>query len=233
MLSSRRLFLLLAWLLMPSSLHAGMPSMHLTELAVARMEAISFFIAAFALSALLLRWAWNTLARDFAWMPRLRYLQAVAVLVVSGLFVHVALSLIAGARELMTPGAWVRTGVTQQLAPPERDPTLWLETARIQALENLRDRLWQEALAHEGRLPANREASGVPANLWSGIHPDDEPLGYVPDRVIDQGSRIVAFEPDAFGATRFALLQDGRVIRLSATDLAQRLRAELNGSEMP
>ncbi len=233
MLLPRRLLLFFVWTLLSSRAHAGMTSFHLTELAGARLEAISFFLAAFALSALLLRWAWNTLARDFAWMPRLRYRQAVAVLVVSGLFVHVALSLIAGARELMTPGAWTRTGAAHQLAPPEREPKLWLEAARIQALELLRDQLWQEALAQESRLPANREASAIPSHFWSGIHPEGEPLGYVPDRLIDQGNRIVVFEPDAFGATRFALQQDGQVIRLSAADLVQRLRAEYNGSETP
>jgi hypothetical protein len=36
----------------------------------------------------------------------------------------------------------------------------------------------------------------------------------------------VAYEPDAYGATRFALLSNGEVIRLSAKELAGRVQNE-------
>ncbi len=213
--------------LLPGAVRAGMPSFSLTEVAEARLDAISFFLLAFALSALLLRWAWNVLAREFAWMPRLRYLQAVAVLVVSGLFVHVALSLIAGARELMTPGAWMRTGATHRLATPERAPAAWLESGRRLALERLRDALWDYAARHDGALPRDREDPAIPPALWSGMHPLGTPLAYLPGRSPASGERLLAYESDdAYGPVRFALLTNGDVIRLPATELTERIRRE-------
>lgn len=206
---------------------AGMPSFSLTEIAEARLDAISFFLVGFALSALLLKWAWNLLARDFGWLPRLRYHHALAALVVSGLFVYVALSLIAGARELMTPGAWVRTGSTHQLATPEQQLKAWLESARRTALEHLRDQLWAYAAEHEGQLPSHRLDPAIPESAWSGVHPQREPYGYVPGRRPGTGTAIVVFEPDAYGAVRFALSEDGEVIKPTPGALAQRMTAEI------
>jgi hypothetical protein len=206
---------------------AGMPSFSLTEVAEARLDTISFFLFAFALSALVLRGAWNVLARDFAWMPRLRYPSALAVLVVSGLFVYVALSLIAGARELMTPGAWVRTGSTHRLATPERDPKPWLEAARRTALENLRDNLWEFAAVNEGALPPHRLDEAIPQSNWSGVHPLGEPYGYIPGGRPGEGSRVIVFEPDAYGPFRFALQENGTVVKLTAAELSARLHQEV------
>jgi len=212
---------------LPGVVRAGMPSFSLTEVAEARLDAISFFLLALALSALLLRWAWNVLARDFAWMPRLRYLQAVAALVVSGLFVHVTLSLIAGARELMTPGAWVRTGATHRLARPERAPTTWLESGRRLALERLRDALWAYAAQHDGALPPERDDAAVPPAIWSGLHPQGTPLAYLPGRAAATGEQLLAYEADeTYGPIRFALLSNGEIIRLPADELTERIRRE-------
>lgn len=204
----------------------GMTSYSLTEVAETRLDSISLFLIAFAFSALILRWAWNLLARDFAWMPHLSYLQALAALVVSGLFVYVALSLIAGARELMTPGAWVRTGSTHRLATPERDPKPWLNAGRQAALEQLRDQLWEYATENEGTLPANRMDRAIPESAWIGIHPQGEPYGYVPGVQPGGGSRILVFEPDSYGSIRFVLQEDGDIVKLSASELATRLLEE-------
>lgn len=210
-----------------------MPSISLTEVAEARLDAISLFLVAFALAAWILLKAWNRLARDFAWMPRLRYRGALAALVVSGLFVYTAMSLIAGARELMTPGAWVRTGSTHRIAYPERDPKPWLESGRRLALEHLRDLLWIHAAAHEGALPGNRSDGTIPESAWSGVHPADEPLAYVPGRRPGEGAAIVVYEPDAYGPVRFALQEDGAVVKLSPADLRKRLVDETIPQEAP
>lgn len=212
---------------LPPPVLAGMTSFSLSEMAEARLDAVSLFLVAFALAAWLLLVSWNRLARDFAWMPRLRYGAALAVLVVSGLFVYAAMSLIAGARELMTPGAWVRTGSTHRIAYPERDPKPWLESGRRLALEHLRDLLWTHATAHDGTLPGNRYDDAIPESAWTGVHPANEPLAYVPGRRPGAGSAIIAYEPDAYGPVRFALLEDGSVVKLSPTELRQRLAEEV------
>ena len=87
-----------------------MISPRLTDVARARLDSISFFLAIYVLCAVLFRWVWNVLARDFAWMPRLTFKKSLAVLVVAGLFMYFILTMISGARELLTPGAWARNG---------------------------------------------------------------------------------------------------------------------------
>jgi hypothetical protein len=201
---------------LPSLGHTGMPSISLTEAAGARLDVISFFLVGFLLSALLLKWGWNLLAADFSRLPKLRYKHALGLLLVSSLFLYVVLTMISGARELMTPGAWVKSGATYQLATPERDPKPWLDSARLNALENLRDALWKYAREHDGRLPLDREVPEIPPALWRGIHPEGDVLAYIPGAEMGKGTRVVAYEPESFGPRRAVLMSDGSVVIISA-----------------
>lgn len=216
---------------MPGVAQAGMPSISLTEAAGARLDVISFFLMGFLLCALLLKWAWNLLAADFPRLPPLRYKHALGLLLVSSLFLYVVLTMISGARELMTPGAWVKKGATYQIATPDRDPNPWLDSARLAALENLRDALWKYAREHDGKLPAHREIPGIPAAAWKGIHPEGDPLAYVPGALAGKGSRVVAYEPDSFGAKRAVLMSDGSVAIISAYELQKRVVITLQSSK--
>jgi len=113
---------------------AGMPAALPSDVALVfrlndepyqRFQAISFFLLGIAVSAWALRGLWNFLARDFVRLPRLSYLKALVVVILWGLLFVIVLTMISGARELMTPGAWKKTGVTYTLdnAPsPERSP---------------------------------------------------------------------------------------------------------------
>jgi hypothetical protein len=53
---------------------------------------------------------WNSLQRDFPRLPRLSFSRALAGVVLWGLLFIIVLTMISGARELMTPGAWQRQG---------------------------------------------------------------------------------------------------------------------------
>ncbi len=109
---------------------AGMPSplptdvaktLRLTEAAEMRLEAISFFVAVLLVSPLLVRWLWNSVARDFPRMPRITYGKSLALVVIWGLLFLVVLTMIAATRELMTPGAWQKQGLLYKL-PPSQSP---------------------------------------------------------------------------------------------------------------
>ena len=94
---------------------AGMPTITLSDVATLRLSGISFFIALILLVAWFIRFMWNYLRRDFQWLPQLNYRRSLALVVLLGLCFNVVLLMIAGTRELMTPGAWEKHGTTYQL----------------------------------------------------------------------------------------------------------------------
>jgi len=94
---------------------AGMPSWDLTDIAKARLDAISFFLAMLLAMALLVKLLWNHLGKDFPRLPRITYFRAAARVTLWGLLFLLILTMISGARELMTPGAWDKRGSTYEL----------------------------------------------------------------------------------------------------------------------
>ena len=85
-----------------------------------RREAISFFIVVLLLSPLAVRWLWNTVARDFPRLPRITYGKSLGLVVIWGLLFVVVLTMIAAARELMTPGSWQKQGLLYKLPANQR-----------------------------------------------------------------------------------------------------------------
>ena len=87
----------------------------LSNLALLRIDAISFF----AFSLLGIAWAiqrvWNSFAKEFPALPRISYLRSLGLMGLWGLLFMLVLTMISGARELMTPGAWKKNGFTYQL----------------------------------------------------------------------------------------------------------------------
>src|SRR5262245_27441849 len=98
-----------------------MPSPQLSDVAAMRLEAISFFAAVFLLATKVVQWLWNGLRADFPRLPRLSYGRALGLVALWGLLFVVVLTMISGARELMTPGAWEKVGLTYKLAPKPDD----------------------------------------------------------------------------------------------------------------
>ena len=94
---------------MPSSSKA------ITRLAAARLETISFFLLVFFVSAWVIQRIWNGLSLDFPRLPRLSYGRSLGLTTLWALLFMVVLTMISGARELMTPGAWKPDGATYRL----------------------------------------------------------------------------------------------------------------------
>ena len=93
---------------------AGMPVITLSDVATLRLSGISFFIGLILLAAWCIRLLWNYLRRDFPRLPLLSYGRALALVLLLGLCFNIVLLMISGARELMTPGAWEKHGITYQ-----------------------------------------------------------------------------------------------------------------------
>ena len=168
---------------------AGMPGIDLTDAARVRLDAVSFFLAAFFLCAALGWGCWNLLRRDFPKLPRLSYGRAVAATALWGLAFGLILTMISGARELMTPGAWERAGWTYELTDPaaaENSP----EAARARRRAGL-------AAVYAGWLERGDE---LPADLLT--LPDRAPRTYtlLPGRTVEDAGAVLAFEPDVYTA---------------------------------
>jgi hypothetical protein len=191
---------------------AGMPSLRLNDVARMRFETISFFLVGLLLSALVIKLLWNRLAHDFTLLPRLSYLSALAVVVLWGLLFTLVLTMISGARELMTPGAWEKQGFTYRLAePPKAEPETNLDRVRQEKLAALRSALWLYADAHGGRFPSDIESSGLPKQVWETPDASGMQYVYVGGQVAGRGAKPLAYEPELYGPRRLALLTSGDV----------------------
>lgn len=112
-------------LLSAQSVHAGMPApaiWSLSDLGEFRIQVISFFLAVILICALAIQALWNMLAKTLTNMPKLSYKSALALVFLLGLLFNIVLAMISGARELMTPGAWERSGIIFQLKETQNAP---------------------------------------------------------------------------------------------------------------
>jgi hypothetical protein len=214
------------FLLTPAVALAGMPSFLLTEVASQRFQVISFFLALFLLVTLAVRALWNRLGRDVPRLPKLGFGSALALVFLWGLGFQLVLSMIAGGRELMTPGAWEKKGVTYQLKeselPPEKELVL---QARRQRLEELRVALWAYAAGHGSAFPPSDFAPGIPEERWkvlggSGLH-----FVYVSGLEADAPATPLAYEPGLFGPERWVLFTDGDIRRMPIVSIHEALAA--------
>jgi hypothetical protein len=202
-----------------NSAHAGMPSIALTDLARMRVQSISFFLACFLACSWVVQRLWNSLRADFPRLPRLSYGRANGLVALWGLLFLLVLTMISGARELMTPGAWKKEGITYKLAeaePTATAPDMPREAERSASLERLRIALWTYARSHEGRFPPDTHAPEVPEEAWRV--PDASGMSYVyrGGQYADRGDSPLAFEPGIFGGHRFVLRTDGKIVGMTS-----------------
>lgn len=219
---------LVALAFLPGTAEAGMPSITLSDLAKLRLQTISFFLCGFLLCAGLIQLLWNYLRKDFTSLPRLSYGKAVGLTALWGLAFLLVLTMISGARELMTPGAWERRDWTYELVkgkPPPPLPEDTAEAVRRVQLDRLRVELWRYARSNQGRFPAELAALTLPAEATRVPGPSGLPYVYLGGLKIDD-RRPVVYEPEAFGPRRLVLMADGEVRSLEWAEIASLLPAE-------
>jgi hypothetical protein len=187
-----------------------------------RVQTISFFLAVLLASGWFVKTLWNVTRRDFPQLPELTYGRSLGLVGLWGLAFVIVLTMISGARELMTPGAWRKQGWTYQLAGQSVPAANTSLLVRQQHLERLRTALWQYAATHEGRLPPPDEPT-VDGTLWN--IPGWPGLRYlfVPDRHADSTGRLFVFEPDLEGDERMVLLTNGFIGTMNTAAIKQSL----------
>ncbi len=203
------------------------------SIAAVRFQAISFFVVLFLLTALLIKWIWNAARRDVPSLPRLSYGRALGLLTLNGFMFVVVLTMISGARELMTPGAWRKQGWTYRLANAPVDAASSSRAARQQGLEQLRTVLWQFAALNNGRLPTSVEAS-IPQSAWKiPCYPGLRFMTAGGDYRAEEAGRLFVFEPDVDGSERLVLLSNGLIGTMSTDQIRQMLSADAaSGSDV-
>lgn len=227
--------LALGWLLLgQGAALAGMPTplpvdpeyvvrkvLRLDEAPLMRLQALSFFLLAFLLCAAVVWLLWNYLQRDFPRLPRLSFGRALAGVLLWSLLFVVVLTMISGARELMTPGAWKKQGFTYKLADdPMRAADPSPETVRRQHLEKLRTALWHFAATHQGRFPSASEVTAVSSELWEVPETGGLRYRYVPGLSAGHAPTLLAYEPELDPEQRFVLLTNGDVVSKRSAEIA-------------
>ena len=194
---SRRLITLFLLTIGPAK--AGMTSIVLSDLAEARIEVISFFILIYLLLTLVVKFLWNKLAQGIPAIPKINFRRALCLMLVSGLFMYVILTMISGARELMTPGAWEKEGISYRLKS-KGNP-------RKEQIQTLRDAIWKHAEDHDGRFPSGRLDPAIPHKKWKV----PEGAGFYSFLAPEADGEILVFEPPTAGKKSYVILESGDI----------------------
>lgn len=222
-------FVGLIWLGSPREAAAGMPSMMLTDIVGLRLQSISFFLLVLLLSAFGVQGIWNALTKDFPRLPRLSYKKAVGVMVLWGLLFTLILTMISGARELMTPGAWKKEGFLSKLATvptsPADLPPVGTDAVRRGRIERLYSLLAVYARARDGAFPLD-DTLAIPAEAWQLPDPSEMRYLYVRGRKLGEVGAILAYEPGLYGSSRYVVFADGEIRVMSVDELRKGLQAE-------
>jgi hypothetical protein len=198
---------------------AGMPSVRLPEVLALRLQDISFFLLLWFVGAGAVRLLWNALSRDIQWWPRVSYSRAMALTFLLSLGVLLALSMISGARELLTPGAWRKQGASHRLE------TRFEPADRQANLISLHRALLAAAEKNEGRFPIHDMTSDIPNRLWIA-DANGARFVYLGGLSTNAAGKILAFEPKVYEPERYVLTAGGAVEAMSSREIQSRLERE-------
>jgi hypothetical protein len=178
-----------------------------------RLQEISFFLVVVVVSALGFRLLWNYCFKSMPLVPRVKFRHALGLTVILSLLMLLVLTMISGARELLTPGAWRKQGSTYQLNSPAS-----MEQRRARLL-SLHAALVGYAESHQGKFPSHEFVPEVPPVLWESADRESTRFVYVAWAPPNQPQAWIALEPRSFGSQRLGLTTDGTVRVLSADEL--------------
>ncbi len=205
---------------------AGMSTITLSKFGADRLiglSTIAFLLIVVA--ATTLTYCWNGLVKETNW-PRLTHPKAIAFSFLAGLLSFLVLVMIAGSRELLSPGAWKPHGIlykiadepnhepksdefgTESLAPAEDTPQARLAVRR-EALSRIRAALWKYADEHDGTFP-NELPQGCKAIPVAGG------LKYRYDVNID--TKYLVLEPDMNEPPHWGLDRRGMIVPVDAKE---------------
>jgi len=163
------------------------------------------------------------LRKDWTFLPRLNYGRALVVVGLWGLLFVLVLTMISGARELMTPGAWEKQGSTYRLTKQAGSINDDLDQRRRRQLEQLRDALLDYARAHDGQFPASITDTAIPNQLWTLPDTPNMHYFYLGGKMSFPQAQPLVHEPEIYGSERFLLYSNGDIRKMDGEQLAKLL----------
>lgn len=200
--------------------NAGMTGYFLDDVVRLRIEDISFFAVLLLVSGLGIRLLWNHVANGLPILPRLSYTRALCLTGILSLVMLLVLSMISGARELLTPGVWRRQGNAYYVNDPASEPL------RRQSIESLRSALSSYAREHDGRYPLHDFVPEIPEKIWQSPDQAGTRYIYAGGRMAARGTSLIACEPVHFGDERFVLLANGEILKMKSSEIRRALGIE-------
>jgi hypothetical protein len=194
---------------------AGMPSFDLNDAVELRLQDISFFLLLIGVSAFGFQRLWNFSFRPLPKVPQLGFKHALGLTAIFGLLMLLVLTMISGARELLTPGAWRKQGSTYLLNSPAN------EEQRRDHLLSLFGVLQNYRVSHDGKWPPHEYAPEIPSQLWRSLDPDGTRMVYVNWPGTDSATNWLVIEPKSFGSTRLGVTRDGEIHPITPAELKE------------
>jgi hypothetical protein len=204
------------------SVIAGMPVFRINDVVEFRIQTLSFFLFCFFVCAFFVKLLWNYLQKDFTSLPRLSYKKSVGLTLLVGVLFMCVLTMISGARELMTPGAWKKDGATYALTTGKpADETMLLRRAKLERLWRALDAYAKE---HDGRFPPHEFVKEIPPEHWLA-NADGARFIYFAGLETKKLTepKFLAYEPGAINAERWVLMTDGTVLQLPLAEIQKRV----------
>ena len=178
-----------------------------------RLEDISFFALLLVICAFGVKLLWNYVAKGFTRLPRINFGRSLCLTGLLSLLMLLVLSMISGARELLTPGAWRRQGSAYRLNDAGS------ESLRRQSMEFLRGALRTYAEQHDGNYPAHDFVPEITEKVWQAPDSVGTRYIYVGGLKRDATGKVLACEPVNFGEERLVLFADGEIKKLATREI--------------
>ena len=202
-----------------AQLLGGMPVVTLSDIARLRLDSISFFLLLIVVATFVVRWCWNSIAVDFSNLPQLSIGKSFAIVTLWGLVFLLALTMISGARELLTPGAWEKQGLTYKIrggppteSHPPRSPHEDDLRARRERLSQAYALLEFYAREHDQLFPGQL-VDAIAANhlrhppLWPSAEYE-----YISGHDLESRGERLLVEPNVYPGRRLAMLVGGVIV---------------------
>ena len=205
----------LALLFVAADARAGMPSYDLNDIVVLRLQDISFFLVLLLASAYGFKLLWNFSFRPLPKVPQIGYRHALGLTTILGLLMLLVLTMISGARELLTPGAWRKQGSTYRLNSPAN------EEQRRDHLRSLHAAIRHYQSTHNGQIPPHEYAPEIPPELWRSLDLEGTRMILVNWPATGSATNWLALEPKSFGSKRLGVTRDGEIRTITAAELKE------------